>query len=366
MGLSETLDLETPSPFDYRQQATLYVPRYLPEPNAPEFAPHSREAIRQILESTQGRAFVLFTSYKAMHAAFTQLWPQLPYPTKKQGDLPRAQLIDWFKATPHAVLFATSSFWEGVDVPGEALSCVIIDRLPFSVPDDPVVQAHVERLKMQGKDWFREYTLPEAIIRLKQGFGRLIRTSTDRGLVAILDNRLFTKNYGAAILRALPDCPTVRDLRTSNCDGSPRLGEPRSCGPQQYCAHAHGRPPARWVTERLATLGATSVLSLFNGNGTEAREFRRLGMQVTTVNPLISSAWFCRAFVEGAEPARERTVSDWVRLRKDPDVVKRFFPWANRVFTPEETIWLGIWHEASSRARPRPARRPSAWLRSSG
>lgn len=212
VGLSDTLDLETPSPFDYQKQATLYVPRYLPEPNAPEFAPHARQAIRKILDSTQGRAFVLFTSYKAMHAAFTQLWPQLPYPAKKQGDLPRAQLIDWFKSTPHAVLFATSSFWEGVDVPGEALSCVIIDRLPFSVPDDPVVQAHVERLKMQGKDWFREYTLPEAIIRLKQGFGRLIRTSTDRGLVAILDNRLFTKNYGATILRALPDCPRVRDL----------------------------------------------------------------------------------------------------------------------------------------------------------
>ncbi len=106
------------------------------------------------------------------------------------------------------------------------------------------------------------------------------------------------------------------------------------------------RPPARWVTERVAPLGAKTVLSLFNGPGAEAREFRRRGMQVTTVDPLVSSAWWCRAFVEGAEPARERTVSDWVRLRKDPDVVKRFFPWANKIFTPEETIWLGIWHEA--------------------
>jgi ATP-dependent DNA helicase DinG len=116
------------------------------------------------------------------------------------------RLIEWFKETPHSVLFATSSFWEGVDVPGESLSCVIIDRLPFAVPDDPVVQAYVERLKMQGRDWFREYTLPEAILRLKQGFGRLIRTSSDRGVVAILDARLHTKYYGRQILRALPAC----------------------------------------------------------------------------------------------------------------------------------------------------------------
>jgi ATP-dependent DNA helicase DinG len=116
------------------------------------------------------------------------------------------RLIEWFKETPNSVLFATSSFWEGVDIPGEALSCVIIDRLPFAVPDDPVVQAYVERLKMQGRDWFREYTLPEAILRLKQGFGRLIRTSSDRGVVAILDARLHTKYYGKTILRALPAC----------------------------------------------------------------------------------------------------------------------------------------------------------------
>lgn len=212
VGLEEALELELPSPFDYQNQVTLYVPRYLPEPNAPEFSVHAREAIRDILTATQGRAFVLFTSYKAMNTAFSMLYQELSFPMKKQGELPRTALIDWFKSTSNAVLFATSSFWEGVDVPGEALSCVIIDRLPFSVPDDPVVQAHVERLKLQGRDWFREYTLPEAIIRLKQGFGRLIRSSTDRGVVAILDNRLFTKSYGQTILRALPDCPRVRDL----------------------------------------------------------------------------------------------------------------------------------------------------------
>jgi ATP-dependent DNA helicase DinG len=126
--------------------------------------------------------------------------------------MPRTKLVEWFKETPGAVLFATSSFWEGVDVPGEALSCVIIDRLPFAVPDDPLVQAYVEKLKTQGRDWFREFTLPEAILRLKQGFGRLIRTATDTGVVAILDARLHTKAYGRQILRALPDCPRVEAI----------------------------------------------------------------------------------------------------------------------------------------------------------
>jgi ATP-dependent DNA helicase DinG len=212
LGLPEPLELALPSPFDYERQATLYIPRYLPEPNHPGFAEDSREAIRDILDFSQGRAFVLFTSHRAMRSAFRVLSPTLPYPCRQQGEAPRNALLEWFKGTPGAVLFATASFWEGVDVPGDALSCVIIDRLPFSVPDDPVIQARVERLKAQGKDWFREFTLPEAIIRLKQGFGRLIRTGSDRGLVAILDNRLLTKAYGATILKALPNCPTIRDL----------------------------------------------------------------------------------------------------------------------------------------------------------
>lgn len=212
LALPDPLELVVPSPFDYRRQATLYVPRMLPQPNEPGFAEEARRSIRDILDFSQGRAFVLFTSYRAMRAAYRTLAPDLPFPVRQQGEAPRTVLLEWFRQTPHAVLFATSSFWEGVDVPGEALSCVIIDRLPFSVPDDPVVQARVDRLKARGRDWFSEYTLPEAIIRLKQGFGRLIRTGTDRGLVAILDNRLLTKAYGASILKALPDCPTVRDL----------------------------------------------------------------------------------------------------------------------------------------------------------
>ncbi len=212
IGLEGVPAISLPSPFDFSRQAVLYVPRFLPEPNAPEFANHSRDAILDILLKTEGRAFVLFTSYRALHGAFSTLSSKIPFPLKRQGDLPRAQLIEWFKNTPHAVLFATSSFWEGVDIPGEALSCVIIDRIPFSVPDDPVIEAQVERLKLQGRDWFNEFTLPQAIIRLKQGFGRLIRTQSDRGVVAILDNRLFTKYYGRAILKSLPDCPQVRDF----------------------------------------------------------------------------------------------------------------------------------------------------------
>ena len=207
----ETAQLNLASPFDYQAQARLYVPR-LPEPNDPRYDRASQHAIEEILEASRGRAFVLFTSYRAMNAAYQALAPRLPYPTKVQGELPRTKLVEWFKETPNAVLFATSSFWEGVDVPGESLSCVIIDKLPFAVPDDPVVQAHVERLKMLGRDWFREYTLPEAILKLKQGFGRLIRTTTDAGVVAILDSRLHTKYYGRQILKALPACGRVEDL----------------------------------------------------------------------------------------------------------------------------------------------------------
>ncbi len=193
------------SPFDYGRQVRLFVPA-LPDPSDPRYPESSHAAIVELLGASGGRAFVLFTSYRAMNAAYEAIAPNLPYPCRQQGDLSRSHLIEWFKNTPHSVLFATSSFWEGVDVPGDALSCVIIDRLPFAVPDDPVVQAFVERLKMQGRDWFREYTLPEAILRLKQGFGRLIRTASDRGVVAILDSRLLSKGYGRQIIKALPPC----------------------------------------------------------------------------------------------------------------------------------------------------------------
>ena len=210
LGLpKDTAQVVLPSPFDFATQARLYTPP-LPEPNDPRHERASQTEIEAILHASRGRAFVLFTSYRAMSSAYAAIAANLPYPVKQQGEMPRSRLVAWFKETPNAVLFATSSFWEGVDVPGEALSCVIIDRLPFAVPDDPVVQAYVERLKMQGRDWFKEYTLPEAILRLKQGFGRLIRTATDRGVVAILDARLSTKYYGRNIVRALPACGRIQ------------------------------------------------------------------------------------------------------------------------------------------------------------
>lgn len=212
LGLpEETLTRTLPSPFDFPAQAKLYLPG-LPEPNDPRYEAESHAMIERLIRANQGASFVLFTSYRAMKQAYEALEPHLPYPCAAQGELGRSKLIAWFKGTPGAVLFATASFWEGVDVPGPALSCVIIDRLPFAVPDDPLVQAYVDRLKQQGRDWFREFTLPEAILKLKQGFGRLIRTATDTGVVAILDARLTTKTYGRQIVRALPPCERVTDF----------------------------------------------------------------------------------------------------------------------------------------------------------
>lgn len=204
-GIAEVID----SPFDFRTQALLYLPRGLPNPNDPAFNQAIVPVIEDLLHRTQGRAFVLFTSYRSLREVSAPLMERLPFPCSTQEDLPRAALLDWFKSTPNAVLFATASFWEGVDVPGDQLSCVIIDRLPFSHPEDPIVQATVEALKEEGKDWFNSYMLPKAILTLKQGFGRLIRTRSDRGVVAILDSRLFTKPYGKLVVHSLPPVPRV-------------------------------------------------------------------------------------------------------------------------------------------------------------
>lgn len=205
-------DLLLDSPFDFVNQCELYLPVEMPDPNDLMFMPAAVDEIVRILKHSQGRAFVLFTSYAAMENACAAVVPQVPYPCKMQGDLPKNRLIDWFKQTPNSVLFATASFWEGIDIPGEALSCVIIDRIPFAQPDDPIHSATVDRMKRMGIDWFNQYVLPEAVIRLKQGFGRLIRSRKDRGLVAILDPRLKSKGYGQKILRSLPSVRVIRTL----------------------------------------------------------------------------------------------------------------------------------------------------------
>jgi ATP-dependent DNA helicase DinG len=201
------------SPFDYKKQAALYLPDFLPEPNHPQFAEAAAKEIARILQVSSGRAFVLFTSYTAMNNVFGLLWQDLPYPLKRQGEMPRQKLIEWFRATPQAVLFGTSSFWEGVSIDGDQLSCVIIDRIPFQVPDDPVYEARCEALQNDGEgSWFNELALPHAIMRLKQGVGRLIRTKSDSGVVAILDPRLSRKQYGRAIIDSLPPMKRIKSI----------------------------------------------------------------------------------------------------------------------------------------------------------
>ena len=212
---SDALQTLADSPFDYRSQAMLYLPARMPEPGRgqdPQWDAAVAREICQLVEASSGRAFLLFTSTLALQRTHAAVAHRLPYPCLVQGQMARHELLERFKSTPGAVLFGLRSFWEGVDVPGEALSLVVIDRLPFAVPDDPVVQARVERIREAGGNWFGEYTLPAAALQLKQGFGRLIRRRDDRGVVAILDPRLVTRSYGRIVLRCLPPAPVVRDI----------------------------------------------------------------------------------------------------------------------------------------------------------
>ncbi len=211
------------SPFDYGQQAALYTPRHLPEPNEPEFIGRAAEEIEALCGITGGRALLLFTSLKNMTLAHALLRGRLPCPVMIQGEAPRSALISRFKNEPSA-LFASHSFWEGVDIPGEALSLVVIDRLPFASPTDPVVAARVEWLRAAGRVPFICYQVPQAALSLRQGFGRLIRTRTDRGIVAILDPRLTTKRYGGAFLKSLPParrCSDIGEVRAFWTAGGP-------------------------------------------------------------------------------------------------------------------------------------------------
>ena len=211
VGLAPELDVAEavfPGPFDYRTQAALVVPHGLPEPSAPGFFRAAAAAVRTLVDITGGRAFVLSTSVRGMNALREAL-ADLPYPLLLQGERPKGKLLDAFREEP-SVLFATQSFWEGVDVPGEALSLVVIDKLPFSPPSDPVVAARVRALEEDGRDAFSELSVPAAALALKQGFGRLIRSRTDRGLVALLDVRILTRGYGRAFLATLPPAPLLR------------------------------------------------------------------------------------------------------------------------------------------------------------
>lgn len=204
LGLRSARTLKVEGAFDYERQALLYVPQHLPDPRNAAFPSLAAEEVLAILGHSRGRAFVLFTSYQQMRLMHDAVKPQLPYPVLLQGTAPRSALLDQFRSTPNAVLFATSSFWQGVDVQGEALSCVIIDRLPFAVPSDPIVEARIRSIREDGGDPFHEFQVPGAAIALKQGFGRLIRRRTDRGVLVLLDNRITRTRYGQFFFDSLP------------------------------------------------------------------------------------------------------------------------------------------------------------------
>ncbi len=213
LGMEHARESILPSHFDYEKQALLYVPPDLPDPRTPQFVAKASEQIRKLLEITHGRAFVLFTSYAQMNEIHLRLLGEVEFPLLRQGDAPKSALLQEFRLTPNAVLFATSSFWQGVDVQGEQLSCVIIDRLPFAVPSDPVVAARVKAIDAGGGNAFFQYQVPAAVITLKQGFGRLIRSLHDRGLLVLLDNRILKKQYGRVFIESLPNYKKTTEMR---------------------------------------------------------------------------------------------------------------------------------------------------------
>ncbi|MEW6729898.1 MAG: helicase C-terminal domain-containing protein [Acidobacteriota bacterium] len=209
LGTGDSRELKIESHFDYATQALLYLPPRMPDPRSPQFTLAAAEEIIKILELTEGRAFVLFTSMHQMREVYERVHPCIAFPTFIQGQGSKAGILERFRSTPGAVLFAVASFWQGVDVQGEALSCVIIDKLPFAVPTDPVVSARHSYIDTHGGNSFMDYSVPQAIITLKQGLGRLIRSREDRGVFSILDPRLRTKAYGRMFLESLPACPVT-------------------------------------------------------------------------------------------------------------------------------------------------------------
>ncbi len=209
LGLDHACELAVGSPYDYGGQTLLYAPRTMPDPRAPEALERIAEEVVELCSLSRGRALVLTSSYRALDAIAERVRDRIPYEVLVQGEAPRERLAERFRDETDSVLIATSTFWQGIDVPGEALSLLVIDKLPFGAPGDPLVEARCERIERDGGDWFREYSLPTAVLQLRQGFGRLIRGHGDRGVVAILDPRLRTRAYGRAFLSSLPPCPVA-------------------------------------------------------------------------------------------------------------------------------------------------------------
>jgi ATP-dependent DNA helicase DinG len=212
LGLDKAQDLIAESSFNFQTQAVLYLPPQMPEPRSSDWAQAAADEVIRILRATEGRAFVLSTSLAGMQSLYDLVMPEVDYYCLVQGSASKSQLLTRFRETPNSVLFATSSFWQGVDVRGEQLSCVIIDKLPFAVPTDPIVAARQRYIEDQGGSSFHEYSVPQAIISLKQGLGRLIRSTTDRGVLVVLDPRLRTKSYGRMFLQSLPKCKVTNQL----------------------------------------------------------------------------------------------------------------------------------------------------------
>jgi ATP-dependent DNA helicase DinG len=211
LGVDRAREAIVGSPYDFPEQALIYVPRAMPDPRSEGFTDRAAEEIVSLLGLSQGRALVLTSSYRALDAYRDRVRGRVPYDVLVQGEAPRERLLERFRADVDSVLIATSTFWQGVDVPGESLSLLVIDKLPFSAPGDPLHEARCEAVEQNGGDWFRDYALPMAMLQLRQGFGRLIRGHEDRGVVAILDPRLRTRPYGRAFLAALPRCPVAED-----------------------------------------------------------------------------------------------------------------------------------------------------------
>lgn len=223
LGLGGISTNTWPSPFDFRHQAILYLPESMPEPRDDGYTERVVEVALPLIERAGGGAFLLFTSYRALNLAAPLIRKQWPHPVLVQGDAPRTELLETFRSTRHAVLLGTGSFWEGVDVRGRALCCVIIDKLPFASPDDPVLRARLEKLEEEGRNPFMEYQVPEAVMALRQGIGRLIRDAADYGVLMICDPRLLSRSYGRIFLRSLPDLHLTRSL--ADVDGFLRAHE---------------------------------------------------------------------------------------------------------------------------------------------